>query len=125
LQQRQQLDHHHRHQLQQASSKQSSNTAVWWSNDVLELTLTELANYLATVPGLSADQIARVKHARKKKRHRMYVQRSRQRQRQNVGGRPKQYSQKIDALKILNAASRSSLGHPCQRPTHLLLPSTF
>jgi hypothetical protein len=108
LQQRQQLDYNH-YQLQQASPKLASTTAVWWTEDVLELTLTELTSYLATVPGLSADQIARVKHARKKKRHRVYVQRSRQRQRQKTGGRPKKYSQKIDALKILNTAIRSSL----------------
>jgi hypothetical protein len=82
---------------------------VWWTDDLLELTLPELKSYLATVPGLSAGQIAHVKHARRKKRHRMYVQRSRQRQRQNLGGQPQQYSQKIDALTILNTAMRSSL----------------
>jgi hypothetical protein len=108
MQQQQQLDHHH-YQLQQASPKLASNTAVWWTEDLLELTLTELTKYLATVPGLTADQIARVKHARKKKRHRVYVQRSRQRQRQKMGGRPKQYSQKIDALNMLNTAVRLSL----------------
>jgi hypothetical protein len=109
LQQRQQLDHHHYYQVQQASPKLASTTTVWWTEDVLELTSTELTNYLATVPGISADQIARVRHARKKKRHRVYVQRGRQRQRQKTGGRPKQYSQKIDALNMLNTAIRSSL----------------
>jgi hypothetical protein len=86
---------------------------VWWTEDVLELTLTELKSYLATVPGLSADQIARVKRARKNKRNRVYVQRSRQRKRQrkrqNMDCRPKRYSQKIDALTFLNTAIRSSL----------------
>jgi hypothetical protein len=81
---------------------------VWWTEDTLNLSPSELRALFATMPGLRPGQITQLKAARRKRNNRIYARRSRERH--QTGPTDIRYAQMIDTLTSSNLALRLSLG---------------
>jgi hypothetical protein len=116
-QQNRQLLHEQGQQLSplpapEAASLTHAEAAVWWTQEMLDLTAIEFKALLDSM-GLDPELMDQLKVARRKMRNRMYARRSRERQLSAAGERSPtrlQYSHKIGALKTTNLALRSRLG---------------
>jgi hypothetical protein len=96
----------------EAASLTHAEAAVWWTQEMLDLTAIEFKALLDSM-GLGPKLMHNLKVARRKMRNRMFARRSRERQLAAAGERSPtrlQYSHKIGALKTTNSALRSRLG---------------
>jgi hypothetical protein len=115
LHQRHRLQEQHQEQQQATTDVKSDtvNTRVWWTDEMLEMTNSELNAFATTTPGLAPGEFDRLKLARKRKRNRVYAKRSRRRRKQAKLGDDKpiswMYSEKISTLQNANTAVRLSL----------------
>jgi hypothetical protein len=114
LHQRQRLQEQHQEQQQATTDVKSDtvNTDVWWTDEMLEMTNSELKVLATTTPGLAPGEFDRLKLARKRKRNRVYAHRSRRRRKEAAGDDGPintMYSKKISALQNSNTAVRLSL----------------